>query len=703
MRPQFLHRHERISQLAVSLLLLSLTVARGAAANKASQVETAITIHGVVVDPNGAGCRAEVKIVSVFGDVVHSVESESDGTFKLQFSPSDIRAPLGRDWGDAAVVASRAGSAPAWIRLGEVRQSSEVKLQLVEDDTVLRAKFVDADGRPVPRAMVVVSSVEQPESGNLDGYLKKMRDDPLDYSNRIRMKYIHGLGIEIKVEVGERLDDHSSPETDTAMWFRADDNGTLILRGIGRERKVNLTVKAPNIASDSLHVVMRTSIDPKWKRTRIGEQSRFQIEAGSSLPVVYPCHFTHVASPSVPIIGHVTASDSGKPLANVGISAQMKGSNGFGYAETDETGRYEVLGLPTSGMISLYAVCPDGMPYLNATRSNMEFSSASPLNDTDFKLTKGIMIRGRLLDDQGKPAVGRVEYLALTANEFSKTLADSHGAYGDHITKDDGVYEVVGMPGLGILAAKTYDDRYLAATSDGLTVAMDRQGLVSTESMGYVPPHHYDIFQEITLDASENERHVDLTLRTGRAVAVRLVDSTGSPVPGCRARGINPAGYWEDLDSASFSVSGLSKGEQRSLMIRNEDRRLGAVLTTSDDAEQPFDIILRPYGTLTGRVVDAKGRPVAEARFVLMTQGAEKQIVNGRNLRDEDETAPRVFSIAEGVCDSDGRFRIPDAITGCNCELFIVHQTGGSMPKLAAKLSLRSGEDRDLGDLDVTN
>jgi hypothetical protein len=256
------------------------------------------------------------------------------------------------------------------------------------------------------------------------------------------------------------------------------------------------------------------------------------------------------------------------------------------------------------------------------------------------------------------------------------------------------------MPGMGVLVAKTYNDRYLPATSEGLTVAKDQQGQVSTENMGLVRPSRYDIFKEITLDASENERQMDLTLRSGESVAARLVDTKGSPVPGCRARGINADGYWENLDAAAFRVGGLQKGERRTLLIRNEDRKLGAVLTTTFDITQPLDIVLRPYGTITGRVVDDIGRPVPEARFALATQGAAKRFADGRRMRNDSE--PKVYELAEGVCDSDGRFRIADAITGCNCELFVGLPARDSMPKLAATLSLRSGEDRDLGDLDVT-
>lgn len=108
-------------------------------------------------------------------------------------------------------------------------------------------------------------------------------------------------------------------------------------------------------------------------------------------------NFTHVGSPSRPIAGIVRDHETGQPLAGVTISAQMKGSPGGGRGKTDESGRYEVQGLPTSGIVSLYAICPDGMPYLNSKRGRIEFSAAAPLTDTDFELVRGVMIRGRLL------------------------------------------------------------------------------------------------------------------------------------------------------------------------------------------------------------------------------------------------------------------------------------------------------------------
>jgi hypothetical protein len=66
-------------------------------------------------------------------------------------------------------------------------------------------------------------------------------------------------------------------------------------------------------------------------------------------------------------------------------------------------------------------------------------------------------------------------------------MPDPLGPYGGHITsKEDGQFEVVAMQGPGLLVAKTYDDRFLPASFEGIDVPTNSRGYVSTINMGSI-------------------------------------------------------------------------------------------------------------------------------------------------------------------------------------------------------------------------
>jgi hypothetical protein len=700
-----MHRHHLLSCLVVALIASAIVVSWAGVGAKEAEFDESkpIPVSGLVVDPAGNPTEARVKIVSVHGDVIAEAECGGDGKFQLSFVPSDIKRPLGRDWSDATLVANADGYAPAWIRAGDLKLDLHPTLRLVPDDVTVSVQIVDSDGRPVEAAEIELYSILHPEDDSLDPYLKQQRDEPMRSSRFAsdHMVYLPPGATDITVLKGRRSQ-AARPEGETVDVFLTDEAGRLELKGIGRERKLYIGVSGPNIIAELFHVVTRDRIDPKWKRTKLSRAARIEIESGGTLPKVYAAKFTHVGSPSRPIVGMVRDHESGQPLAGVGISAQMKGSPGRGYAKTDASGRYELTGLPTSGTVSLYAVCPDGMPYLNAEKDRIEFSAAAPVTNTDFELVQGVVIRGRLLDPAGNPTKGRVEYFGLTTNDYAQKMPDPLGPYGGHITSaEDGQFEVVAMQGPGLLVAKTYDDRFLPASLDGIDVPTNSRGYVSTINMGSIRAGQYDVIRPVSVAAGSEPLTIDMHLSSGDQIRGKLVDSVGQPIHGASARRITAAGYWKRLDTSDFVVSGLRPEERRLLMFRHKERRLGAVVNINGQSPKEIRVTMRPYATLTGRIVDGNGRPVSQAAFVLMSQGAEAAI--------KDEISGKIrghkpLDFAEGMTNADGRFHIADAIPGCKCELLaatVDTQQKRGIPQLLKTLSLRSGETRDLGDLEL--
>ena len=69
------------------------------------------------------------------------------------------------------------------------------------------------------------------------------------------------------------------------------------------------------------------------------------------------------------------------------------------------------------------------------------------------------------------------------------------------------------------------------------------------------------------------------------------------------------------MPAAEGEVTNLMPGEERTVLVRHEGRKLGKVVRVrkGDDANGPVVVTLEPLAAMTGRVVDADGNPVPGA------------------------------------------------------------------------------------------
>jgi hypothetical protein len=148
-----------------------------------------------------------------------------------------------------------------------------------------------------------------------------------------------------------------------------------------------------------------------------------------------------------------------------------------------------------------------------------------------------------------------------------------------------------------------------------------------------------------------------------------------------------------------FTVTGLTEGERRRIVFRHREKKLGAIATFAAGEQGPVTVRLRPYATVTGRVVDADGRPIPQARLAAFTQGAGEWLRRRRS--GENATGPRPLELGEdnevGQTDADGRFRASLLIPGVKGELFGAAPDARrrrALPTLLAAFTLRSGEAR---------
>lgn len=645
-----------------------------------------ITIQGKVLDPTGRPTNARVRVFSVMGDVLAGAKTGDDGSFAISASLARAkeRSPNGK-WEYGVVVADNDNFCPSWVALKTAVHDDETTLQLVED-TPIQGTVLNASGKPVPNATIEVRTLHRFTTESLDGFLKTNRDRVTTLRNSLDAKNKAVFGpIEMVFPVRK---------------FEADVNGKFTIRGVGKERVVQARIEGPTIASQFMMIVTRPMIEAKWKRNRLSKYDQSVSEStvgGASIPVVYPARFHHVATPATSISGTVTAKDTGTPLEGVRVSAQMKTGQG-GNSVTDAQGRYAITGLPTQGVLNLHAVCPSGMAYVNALRRGIDYTAAAPPSNANFQLSPGILARGTLTDSAGKPVRGSIDYLCLRNNKYANRMNDRFGHYGDADTDENGEFQIVVIPGQGIVTATARADKYEKASFDGLGLPLNEginRGMLSTVNWGLVRGSHYHAVEVISPASLADNVTVHFRLVEGNQITGKLVDANGRPVR--QAKWWQPnRNYGDLLESNEFTVFGLNDDEERRIVFRHETRRLGAVVEVSQTSEKAVTVKLRPYSKVTGRLVDAAGKPIAGARYTAITAGETSKLKKTGGSRIGFKHRPVVCG--QGETDADGRFHIDGIIPGHDFELAAA-KPGERIPDALMLLSLRSGETKDLGDV----
>ena len=312
--------------------------------------------------------------------------------------PRQVRA-AGADFPPDRRRGARYG--PSWVLLPRPEARADLTLQLVKDEVPIEGRILDLEGRPVPGATVTTDEIFATHGEDLTPVIKSGRLSDVPGEWKCLAPSIAGL-----------------PQTLTT-----DREGRFRLTGIGRERAVSLRISGPTIQTSDIFVTTRLDFDASPVRF---ERPKLPLADSPSMgvgPMVYPARFEHAVGPTKPIEGVVRDRATGRPLPGAVIMTvavyerdgnhEGWGNLGGGSATADAQGRFRIVGAPKSRDLGVHVFPPEGQPYLERMEHVGDTPGLAPIVH-DVSLTRGIPVRGRLIDQVSRrPVRGVVHYFLL--------------------------------------------------------------------------------------------------------------------------------------------------------------------------------------------------------------------------------------------------------------------------------------------------
>ncbi len=381
--------------------------------------------------------------------------------------------------------------------------------------------------------------------------------------------------------------------------------------------------------------------------------------------------------PEVVLAG--TVSDAaGEPVPGARIRLRtpahpgLTWDRGFGGespgATSDEQGRFRAAGLD-AGSVYLLRVEAAGFAELE--------QPVEPPARLALVLERGGGLAGTVTDPYAAPVAGARVRLFSAPDESERLVVQVRD--GEQLAEHETHTGADGGFVLDTVAAGTYDLR------------VDAAGLAPLRRMGVEVPRGE------LLDLGR------LVAEQAVAVAGRVVDGEGEPVAGARvsvnlfspyrgwrgSRSVyvfssDPSAIRQQVggvvtdDEGRFRLGGLAAGELVDLDVdhpRHRARKVDGVEPPADDLEIELDAGVR----VTGRVLDASGRPVASAQVRLQTE-SEVQTSGGQSRFSSNHAA---------ITDEEGRFDEAGLAPGT---LSVEAMSGDLSPAAAGPFTTESGD-----------
>jgi hypothetical protein len=421
---------------------------------------------------------------------------------------------------------------------------------------------------------------------------------------------------------------------------------------------------------------------------------------------IYPATFEHFIPPGRALSGIVRDKKTMKPLPGVVVAGD--GTNAR--TRTDDNGRYTLSGFPKSKSYGLMVLAGEKSPYFVTCTRVADAAGLEPI-EADVLCQPGIPIRLKLIDKEtGKPVRNAdVFYEPIYPNPHTREVpgfspVNGSGPYNTGIAQDDGSYLLGVLPGPGGVFVRTAEGLYRPACVDpqkffrpkgssarkepGLPPYGDIETIHTAVGEGYggTPQAQFSAIVLVNPPEDSGPIEAESVLERDPKREVRVIDPNGEALTGVVAEG---AGAESGSSSGVVTVSQLNPQRPKRFIFRHDARKLVGCLVAKGDEASPYVVQLQPWGTITGRLVDAGGKPRPNAD--LMTSDWQKAL--------SDLTRGVIFY--GGKTDRDGRFRYERLVPGQSYSVNVVGEQGlkGGFGAVIDRVVLKPGETKDLGDV----
>jgi RNA polymerase sigma factor (sigma-70 family) len=633
-------------------------------------------IGGLVLTPDHRPVEgASVRLVDI--DSPLEAKSGQDGRFLFRVPQSVVDGfRVGHRERYPRMVASAPGFAPglAWGAFDLAHFNLGWGLMLAEAGPPIEGRIVDLEGRPAVGVRVEAKDLWYSWAGDLTPWIAS-----------VKAGGINGIWRELA----------NLPMEPPAVAITGED-GRFRLDGPGRDRVAGLLVSGPSIATETVYVLGRDAPEVRTVDKSKVEPRPF---------VLHAPRFQHAAAPSRPIEGTLLDKDNGRPIAGVTIRANIDREGDHTMipgieARSDDRGHYRLTGLPRAAGYRLFLFPKDSAPYPN---TSFVVPASTPGTDPipfDIALKRGVLVRGRVTDKAtGRPVKGFVDAYTFSDNPHAKDFPGFADGYRSaaHF-KEDGRFEVVALPGRGILAVRAYDDLYRGGVG-AEAIKGPRFGPEEDGEFDTLPERldarGYHTMAGIDFAPSADPATLEIQVDPGRTISMTAVDPDGKPVGGTRVMGLGDI-YPSPTpcDSPTFEVHGYDPSEPRRVTVAHMGRKLIGSVYIKGAVAGAMTVPLRPWGAVAGRVVDDEGRP--RPGINLWNTGG----IDPKNPEEDGVLPARFWDDSSIVTDADGRFRVEALIPGLKYGASAAYGIRG-LGKVFEGLIVAPGESRDLGDLKI--
>jgi hypothetical protein len=682
-------------------------IPRNSAGSDPDDPKLAGTFTGRVIGPD-AKPVAGAKIFIVPDDAklkaIGPVRTLSDADGKFSFDAPDMTfmnldgLPARRQ---GLLFASKEGYAPdwmttwghqpdAWQRLNTPVKQAEYTLTLAKNDVTIHGTLLDPDGARLAGARVRLTALMVPRKLDLSAHLERESHLSLrnstDYERKLtRPKLLPGATVETFTDAGGRFE----------------------MSGLGRDRLAVLEVSAPKVVDTTLTVMTRLGRDVE---TRLDENAK-------PTQTIYGAGFIFQLKPGRTLTGIVRDRDTHRGIAGMWVGPHGEAMKGLTEGEyprtTEKDGRFTIAGLdPSVPRLEITAVPQPGELYPITTAPVDEKS------EVVIEPQRGIPFRLKLTDEQGQPPIAEVTYHVVVPNAHmpESRMVAYNGAINYAARSPDGTYESFVLPGPGAVLVRLPDTSdYRPAhvdpkaffapgktewTAQDLISTYGNHDTLSIHPGWWLDQHEYAAI--VLVNPPENSGPLELTATVSRDKPrqISLVDPDNKPVIGVTSVGLTffPWDNEPRLRAASFPVTKLHPDRLRRITFIEEGRKLIGFLGARGDGESPYTVRMRPWATVTGRIVDEDGKALPPAGGPFGGQMAAYLFMgNWRGI--VTNTDATVGEHLGGHTNEQGRFRLEQLVPGLRYSAEIYRGTGMFAGMAFENLVLKPGEVKDLGDI----